>query len=427
MNMIIEKEVGTKRIYVNIIKIVVISNIFNMFLITFLGQNVFYFILPLIILTITLISYIFYKKDKIQIAYHIIIAGFLIFFAVTFPYLGNYRTMILAFPLGIICSNLMFENRKTNIIYTILSILCGAVFLFIVFKENLSFENSTLLIELFYLVTFLLTTYIMSDIYLTNTIVYKKTVAAREEAIQENNEQLQKYIASNLELENFAYLASHDLRSPLQNVISFSRLLNRKLKPKMTAQEQHFFRYITDGSERMQETIEALLRFSLVNNNKIEAEDTNVKQIIEDIENDLHKLITDSKAIIEVSSMPDEVFVDAKLFRELLLNLISNAIKFAQKDTSPKIEISAKESERQYFFSISDNGIGIELESQDIIFGIFKRLHLQKEYEGTGIGLALCRKIVEKHHGKIWVESEVGKGSTFHFTIKKNKKVCLGF
>ena len=195
----------------------------------------------------------------------------------------------------------------------------------------------------------------------------------------------------------------------------------------MTAQEQHFFRYITDGSERMQETIEALLRFSLVNNNKIEAEDTNVKQIIEDIENDLHKLITDSKAIIEVSSMPDEVFVDAKLFRELLLNLISNAIKFAQKDTSPKIEISAKESERQYFFSISDNGIGIELESQDIIFGIFKRLHLQKEYEGTGIGLALCRKIVEKHHGKIWVESEVGKGSTFHFTIKKNKKVCLGF
>ena len=424
MNMIIEKEVGTKLIYVNIIKIVVISNIFNMFLITFLGQNVFYFILPVIILTITLISYIFYKKDKIQIAYHIIIAGFLIFFAVTFPYLGNYRTMILAFPLGIICSNLMFENRKTNIIYTILSILCGAVFLFIVFKENLSFENSTLLIELFYLVTFLLTTYIMSDIYLTNTIVYKKTVAAREEAIQENNEQLQKYIASNLELENFAYLASHDLRSPLQNVISFSRLLNRKLKPKMTAQEQHFFRYITNGSERMQETIEALLRFSLVNNNEIEAEDTNVMQIIEDIENDLHKLITDSETIIKVKYMPEEVFVDAQLFRELLLNLISNAMKFAKKDEKPKIEISAKESERQYFFSVSDNGIGIELESQDIIFGIFKRLHLQKEYEGTGIGLALCRKIVEKHHGKIWVESEVGKGSTFHFTLKYCQGGC---
>ena len=223
----------------------------------------------------------------------------------------------------------------------------------------------------------------MSDIYLKNTMLYKKAVAAREQSIKQNNEQLQKYIASNLELENFAYLASHDLRSPLQNVISFSKLLNRKLQPRMTAQEQQFFRYITEGSERMQETIEALLRFSLVNNNDIHLEKANLTEIFDDIQDDLHQLITDSQAIIEICEMPSNIFIDTKLFRELLLNLISNAIKFARKDEKPNIVICCEESERQYLFSVADNGIGIEPEAQDLIFGIFKRLHLQEEYEGT--------------------------------------------
>ncbi|MGB1206562.1 MAG: sensor histidine kinase [Chitinophagales bacterium] len=411
--------VGAEQIYLSLIKIVCISNIVNMFLITFLEQNFLYFVLPVVTFLIMGVSFTFYKKNKVQIAYHILISGFLIFFAVTFPYLGNYRSMILAFPFGTICSNLMFENRKVNIIYTILSIACGIVFLLIVFNHTAGLDSKLLILEIFYLVTFLITTYVMSNIYLSNLLIYKKTVAAREQAIQQSNEELQKYIASNLELENFAYLASHDLRSPLQNVISFSKLLNRKLKPKMTTQEQQFFRYITEGSERMQETIEALLRFSLVNNNDIIVEKSNVIQIIDDIQNDLHRFIVDNKATIVVNNMPDEVFVDAKLFRELFLNLISNAIKFAKKDENPKIEISCKATERQYVFSVSDNGIGIEAESQNIIFGIFKRLHLQEEYEGTGIGLALCSKIVEKHNGKIWVESELGKGSTFYFTIIK--------
>ena len=173
------------------------------------------------------------------------------------------------------------------------------------------------------------TYYVMSHIYLNNTLLYKKTVAVREESIQQKNEQLQKYIASNLELENFAYLASHDLRSPLQNVISFSKLLNRKLKPKMTIQEQQFFSYIMAGSQRMQETIEALLRFSLVNNNDVKITKTDVVQITNDVKNDLHQLITQSNCIINIVEMPKEILADAHLFRELILNLISNAIKLS--------------------------------------------------------------------------------------------------
>ncbi|MES2285100.1 MAG: PAS domain S-box protein [Bacteroidota bacterium] len=221
---------------------------------------------------------------------------------------------------------------------------------------------------------------------------------------------------SNTELEQFAYVASHDLQEPLRMVTSYLQLLEKRYSDKLDQDAKEFISFAVDGSHRMRSLIQGLLAYSRVNRVK-PFEEINVNELLKEVLKNLSTSIIESNAIINSAELP-KINGDPLLINQLFQNLIQNAIKF-RNDNNPEIDISCIEEKDDYLFSVKDNGIGIQTEYIDKIFVIFKRLNSREKYEGTGMGLAICKKIVERHGGKIWVESEFGKGSTFYFTIKK--------
>ncbi len=223
---------------------------------------------------------------------------------------------------------------------------------------------------------------------------------------------------SNEELKQFAYVTSHDLQEPLRTISSFAQLLKRRYENKLDSDADEFISYIVQGANRMQTMVKALLDYSRVNTGSIEFKPSNFEEILDQTMNSLKIAIDESEAIITSDPLP-VLMVDDKQIIQLFQNLISNAIKFRSQDEDLKIHISAKKDENNnnYIFQVADNGIGIESQFKNRIFEVFQRLHTRDEYSGTGIGLAVCKKIVERHGGQIWVESEIGNGSVFYFTL----------
>ena len=243
---------------------------------------------------------------------------------------------------------------------------------------------------------------------------------AAEKQIELKNQELQRYIDSNLQLENFAYLASHDLRSPLQTIINFSNLLQKSISNRLNDNEKTYLKFILNGSKHMQETISGLFRFAQASNTKLKITEFSPQVKIDELLTDLQHTLTKKGAVVELHDLPKIIHADAELFKQLLQNLVLNGIKFVPENHPPRVSISGLENEHQWTFSVMDNGIGIDKKYLDKIFLLFKRLHNKSAYEGTGVGLATCKKIAELHGGGIWVDSTVGEGSTFHFSMAKN-------
>ncbi|MEN6592736.1 MAG: ATP-binding protein [Methanobacterium sp.] len=229
-------------------------------------------------------------------------------------------------------------------------------------------------------------------------------------------EAIEKLEISNRELEQFAYVASHDLQEPLRMVSSFAQLLEKRYKGELDDDADDFIKFIVEGAQRMKDLIDDLLTFSRLHTASREFRPTNMNKVLEDVLLSIKPSVEAENATITHDDLPT-VQCDPSQIRQLFQNLISNAIKFHEKP--PEIHIFAEESDGKWRFGVSDNGIGIHLNHQDKIFDIFKRLHTREEYEGTGIGLSICKRIVEIHGGDIWVESKPGEGSTFYFTIPK--------
>ncbi len=238
--------------------------------------------------------------------------------------------------------------------------------------------------------------------------------------LNQKNEDLQKYIESNMQLENFAYMASHDLKAPLRTITSYIQLISRRARHKFDKTELEFLDFIIGASKNMGKLIEALLAYSKVGSQENSFKFFGIETLIYSITQELQTDIEENNINIEIGKMPNIIFADPTRLRQLFQNLISNSIKFKSIDQPPLIKINCKETETDYHFSLEDNGIGIKEEFFDKIFSLFTKLHSSGEYEGTGIGLALCKKIVEQHEGKIWLESQFEKGTTFFFTISKS-------
>lgn len=234
------------------------------------------------------------------------------------------------------------------------------------------------------------------------------------------NGQLQQYIESNLNLENFAYLASHDLKSPIRTIVSFAQLLERKLSGKISTEERDYLNFIVSASKNMQKLINALLAYSRVNTTHLLVENVNVPLMLQELQGEMSASIHEKGAIIRIENIPECIDGDGIKLRQLFQNLITNAIKFSFPDRQIEILIEAEQTAEYWRFQITDNGIGIEEAYRDKIFMLFQRLHSDMEYEGTGIGLALCRKVVEQHGGEIGFSSQYGIGTTFFFTIPLN-------
>ncbi len=240
---------------------------------------------------------------------------------------------------------------------------------------------------------------------------------ANEEYLTKINEELAN---SNKELEKFAYVASHDLREPLRMVTSFTQLLAKRYSGKLDAEADRIISFAVDGATRMEELINDLLEYSRVGQQVRSFEITDCETVLDISLNNLHLLIEETKVEITRTPLP-KVLGDLGQLVQLFQNLIDNAIIYRRQE-SPKIEIGAEAQEEQWLFWVKDNGIGIEPQYQERIFEIFQRLHTTQEFPGTGIGLAICQKIVERHGGKIWVESELEQGATFYFTLTSCQK-----
>ena len=220
---------------------------------------------------------------------------------------------------------------------------------------------------------------------------------------------------SNAELEQFAYVASHDLQEPLRMVSSFTQLLGKRYQGRLDQDADEFIGFAVDGATRMQRLINDLLAYSRVGTRGKPFKPVDCQAIFRATRDNLMKVIEESEAVITQAPLPT-VFGDEVQLLQLFQNLVANAIKF-RGQAPPRIRVSAQKSGPEWIFAIKDNGIGIAPEHQERIFSIFQRLHHRSEYPGTGIGLALCKKIVERHGGHIGVESQPGQGSTFSFGI----------
>jgi light-regulated signal transduction histidine kinase (bacteriophytochrome) len=241
-------------------------------------------------------------------------------------------------------------------------------------------------------------------------------VRERTAQLQQSLEELER---SNKELENFAHIASHDLQEPLRAITAYTHLLKEEYSSNFDADAQEYMSYITDGAARMRQLIQDLLTYSRVNSRELTLTSVDCNLIISQVINNLKVSIAESNATITYDSLPT-VNADRNQLLQLFQNLISNAIKFRGSE-EPKIHICAFKSSQEikncWLFSVRDNGIGIKAQYLERIFEIFRRLHTYDELPGTGIGLAICKKIVEHHDGRIWAESEFGSGSTFYFTL----------
>jgi signal transduction histidine kinase len=224
--------------------------------------------------------------------------------------------------------------------------------------------------------------------------------------------------SSNRELEQFAYVASHDLQEPLRMVASFAELLDRRYHEQLDDRGRKYLAYIVSGSSRMQGLIEDLLTFSRIGRLDTDRHRVSLDRIINNVIADLSEKIRETHAEISIDPLP-ALSVNESSISRLFMNLISNALKFRRKDVPPKIHISVQYIGHEWRFSVRDNGIGIDSKYFNKLFIIFQRLHSREEYPGTGIGLAIAKKIVNNYGGRIWVESEPGKGSTFYFTISQ--------
>ncbi|HEY9669251.1 MAG TPA: CHASE3 domain-containing protein [Coleofasciculaceae cyanobacterium] len=234
-------------------------------------------------------------------------------------------------------------------------------------------------------------------------------------ATAELKESTANLLRSNQELEQFAYVASHDLQEPLRAVNSYAQLLARKYQANLDAKADKYLGYIMEGATRMQQLINDLLAFSRVGTHGKPLELTDCEVVFSHVLDNLKIAIAENFALVTHNPLP-RVIGDKIQLIQLFQNLIGNAIKFRGEE-HPQVHVSAKSQKNEWVFCVRDNGIGIETEYFDRIFTIFQRLHSRSEYPGTGIGLAVCKKIVERHRGRIWVESMPGQGTTFYFTI----------
>jgi light-regulated signal transduction histidine kinase (bacteriophytochrome) len=220
---------------------------------------------------------------------------------------------------------------------------------------------------------------------------------------------------SNTELEQFAYVASHDLQEPLRMVASYTQLLAKRYTGRLDGDADEFIAYAVDGVNRMQTQIQDLLSYSRVGKKERDFESTDCAAVLDRALANLKVAVEESGAGVTSDPLPS-VVGDGNQLMQLFQNLIGNAIKFRNHER-PLVHVSAKRGDKEWIFSVRDNGIGFEPQFAERIFVIFQRLHAKSEHPGTGIGLAVCKKIVERHNGRIWAEAEPGKGATFYFAL----------
>jgi light-regulated signal transduction histidine kinase (bacteriophytochrome) len=241
-------------------------------------------------------------------------------------------------------------------------------------------------------------------------------ITGRKQAEEKLISTLQNLELSNKDLEQFAYVANHDLQEPLRMISSYTQLLERKYSDKLDQDASDYIHYAVDGAIRMQKLLNDLLEYSRIKSQSEQNEPVDATTLLGQAVANLKQLLTENTALVTNDDLPVINADEAQMIR-VFQNLIENAVKFQKKTELPQIHISCTKQDEMYRFSVADNGIGIDKQYHDKVFVVFQRLYSVKDYPGTGIGLSICKRIVDRHGGTIWFESVVNEGTTFYFTI----------
>jgi PAS domain S-box-containing protein len=248
-----------------------------------------------------------------------------------------------------------------------------------------------------------------------------RDVTKRKQAEMERENAIKALKRSNEDLKQFAYVASHDLQEPLRMVASYTQLLAERYEDQLDEKANKFIHYAVDGAARMQALIRDLLAFSRVETRAQGFKAVDAHSALGVAIANLKAMIDETATLVTTEDLPS-ILADESQLTQVFQNLISNGIKFRKPSATPNIHVSAKRLEGQWRFAVQDNGIGIDTKYKDRVFVVFQRLHTRHEYPGTGIGLSMCKRIVDRHGGRIWFESSPGKGSTFYFTLPPIKR-----
>ena len=234
--------------------------------------------------------------------------------------------------------------------------------------------------------------------------------------IHEQKEKEEELRRANDDLQQFAYSASHDLQEPLRGVKIYSELLEKRLQGRLDEKDTEYLEFLRGSASRLETLVKDLLSYTQLNRGQEPGEHESSKAALDAATANLGEAVAETRARVEHGHLP-EVRVHRAHLQLLFQNLVGNAIKYRRPDVTPEVHVSARRLNGKWLFAVRDNGIGIEEAYRERIFGLFKRLHSDGQYAGTGIGLAICKRIAERYEGRIWVESEPGKGSTFYFTL----------
>ena len=261
--------------------------------------------------------------------------------------------------------------------------------------------------------------YIYATDITENHKITKQLEKSRKE-ITQKNKTLQQYIESNVQLEQFAHIAAHDMKAPLRTIASFTGIIEKKLAQTLSEKEKEYFNFIKEGTVSLSNMITDLLNYSKIKSEGIVIQEIELKELLDSVVKYLDLTIEDNNAQLVVEDMPRVIHADRIKLYQVFQNLICNAIKFKKEDTPPVINIKYSETPDFYQFTVSDNGIGIPEEKQNVIFDPFKQLNTKQKFNGTGLGLSICKRIISDHHGTISAENNQSGGSRFDFSISKN-------
>ncbi len=261
----------------------------------------------------------------------------------------------------------------------------------------------------------------IASISISNAALYKakiNEIAERKKTEKQLKSALEKLEATNKSLQDFAYVTSHDLQEPLRMVVSFTRLLEKRLNNNLDNDAKEFMHFIIDGTKRMQRMINDILTYSRIFSRGKPFAEVDLNEILDSVIADHGILILETKAEIEFETLP-VINADETQMKQLFQNLIENSIKYRKENINPRIEISCEDNVNEYVFKVQDNGIGVDENSYERIFIMFQKLNDPEKYPGSGIGLSICKRIIERHNGRIWIESKLQKGTAVFFTIPK--------
>lgn len=368
--------------------------------------------------TVSLSSLSLAYFGKVSFSIHLVLIAYICAFVVaSFTHLVSYG-LLLIYPIAITFASIYFKNDKIRYGYVAGSILGIFISLVNSHLDVWGEINAYHLLPNIIIASGLILTFVLSfKIHNKRVQIAQATQAENENAIREKNLSMQEYIKTNLQLENFAHLASHDLKTPIKNISNFSQLLDKRMSGILSAKDQELLDMIKEESKRMNGMMSDLLKLSQLSKKKIKYKKINGNKFIADLINENFKL---DKGFIAVNSFPMELIVAESHFHILFFNLIENAIKFCGANEDPKITIYGRRAQEHYYFEVTDNGIGIDDKYKKTVFLIFNQLNPSVHAEGTGIGLSMCREIVQRHKGRIWIEDSQEGGSVLKFITSRN-------